>query len=234
MIHVDGDKHRYITSTYYTRDEIPSRTGIWFAGNSLGGFIASLLAYGIGHISHPLHPWQWLFIIFGVATSAWGFIMYILLPNDIASASFLTPEEKEYAEYRVVAAGTGRYDSRTSQWKSNQVLECFLDPKTYFFIALEALTQIPNGGTNSFGSLVLKGFGFTSAQTMLVNLPASVIAIATITGTGWLAGRYRDITTFLIVAVIIPPVVGSAIIYTQEGKGVRLFAYYLVSLFLFP
>lgn len=53
----------YITAQWYTRDEIPSRTGIWFAGNSCGGFIASLAAYGIGNISKPLHPWQWLFIV---------------------------------------------------------------------------------------------------------------------------------------------------------------------------
>lgn len=34
-----------------------------FAGNSVGGFVASLLAYGIGQITHPLHPWQWMFIV---------------------------------------------------------------------------------------------------------------------------------------------------------------------------
>lgn len=214
---------------WYTRDEIPSRTGVWFAGNSLGGFIASLLAFGIGHIKRPLSPWQWLFIIFGVATSIWGMVMFFLLPSDIASAKFLTEEEKEFAENRVAVNGTGKYDSKASQWKLEQVIECFLDPKTYFFIAIEALTQLPNGGTNSFGSLVIKGFGFTSAETMLINLPASVISIVTIMGTGWLASRYRNITTFLIIAVIIPPVVGSAIIYSVQGKGVRLFAYYLAS-----
>jgi MFS family permease len=53
----------YVTSMWYTRDEIPARTGVWFAGNSCGGFIASLLAYGIGQIDHPLHPWQWMFIV---------------------------------------------------------------------------------------------------------------------------------------------------------------------------
>lgn len=215
---------------WYTRDEIPSRTGVWFAGNSLGGFIASLLAYGIGHIEHPLRPWQWLFIIFGVSTSIWGVFMFLLLPSNITSARFLTEEEKQYAENRVVVSGTGKHDPEASKWRVDQVIECFLDPKTYFFMAIEALTQIPNGGTNSFGSLVIKGFGFTSAQTMLVNLPASVIAIVTIMGSGWLASRYGNITTLLIIAVIIPPVVGSVIIFsTQNGKGVRLFAYYLVS-----
>lgn len=53
----------YLTSMWYTRQEIPSRTGIWFAGNSLGGFISNFLAYGVGHITHPLSAWQWLFIV---------------------------------------------------------------------------------------------------------------------------------------------------------------------------
>ncbi|KAI9733486.1 MAG: hypothetical protein M1818_007234 [Claussenomyces sp. TS43310] len=216
----------YITSTWYTRDEVAGRTGIWFAGNSLGGFIASICAYGIGHIDHPLHPWQWLFIIFGVATSVWSLVIFFFLPSSINDASFLTEEEKQYAEDRVVIAGTGRYDPVTSKWRREQVVECFLDPKTYFFAAISVLTQIPNGGTGSFGNLVLKSFGFTSLQTTLVGLPASVISIITIMGTGWLASRYRNITTYLLIAVVIPAVVGSAIIYKAEGKGVRLFAYY--------
>jgi hypothetical protein len=86
--------------------------------------------------------------------------------------------------------------------------------------------QIPNGGTGSFGNLALKSFGFSSLQSVLITLPASFIAICTITGTGWLASRYQNITTFLIVAVVLPPVIGSALIYSVTNQGVRLFAYY--------
>lgn len=53
----------YVTAMWYTREEIPVRTGAWFAGNSFGGFATSLIAYGIGHIERPLTPWQWLFIV---------------------------------------------------------------------------------------------------------------------------------------------------------------------------
>ncbi|KAH6706305.1 allantoate permease [Leptodontidium sp. MPI-SDFR-AT-0119] len=216
----------YVTSIWYTRDEIPARTGVWFAGNSCGGFIASLLAYGIGQIDHPLHPWQWMFIIFGVITSLWSVFVFFLLPDTINDATFLTEEEKQYAEDRVVMGGSGRVDPINSRWKINQVIECLTDPKTYFFAAISVLTQIPNGGTGSFGNLALKSFGFTSLETTLVTLPASVIAMSTILGTGWLASRFRNITTFLIIAVVIPPVVGSAIIFSVKTKGVRLFAYY--------
>ncbi|CAG8975119.1 hypothetical protein HYALB_00004417 [Hymenoscyphus albidus] len=211
---------------WYTRDEIPSRTGVWFAGNSTGGFVASLLAYGIGQISHPLHPWQWMFIIFGFITSLWAFAVFFFLPDSINDAKFLTEEEKQYAEDRVVMGGTGRTDTTKCEWKKDQVIECLLDPKTYFFACISVLTQIPNGGTGSFGNLALKSFGFTSLESTLVTLPSSVIAMSTILVTGWLAGRFKNMTTFLIIAVVIPPVVGSAIIFSVEARGLRLFAYY--------
>lgn len=46
----------FLMSTYYTRDEMPTRVGIWFSGNSVGGIISSLLAYGLGHIKDDVHP----------------------------------------------------------------------------------------------------------------------------------------------------------------------------------
>ncbi|KAG9233701.1 allantoate permease [Amylocarpus encephaloides] len=215
----------YITSMWYTRDEIPSRTGVWFAGNSCGGFIASLLAYGIGQINHPLHPWQWMFLIFGVATCFIGLVIFFFLPDTINSAGFLTEEEKQYAEDRVVMGGAGRTDPN-SAWEMEQAFECLRDPKTWFFAAISIFTQIPNGGTGSFGNLVIKSFGFTSLESTLITLPASAIAMSTILSTGCLAGRFGNITTFLIILVVAFPVVGSTIIFSTRRKGIRLFAYY--------
>jgi hypothetical protein len=54
-----------------------------------------------------------------------------LLPDRINDAKFLTEEEeKQYAEDRVVMGETGRTDPINSRWKSEQVFECLLDPKT--------------------------------------------------------------------------------------------------------
>ena len=167
--------------------------------------------------------------IFGVVTSLWSVAVFFFLPDTINDAGFLTEEEKQYAEDRVVMGGTGRVDPLNSRWKPEQVVECLLDPKTYFFAAISVLTQIPNGGTGSFGNLALKSFGFTSLQSTLVTLPASVISMVTIISTGWLASRFHNITTFLIIGVVVPPVIGSALIFSETNRGVRLFAYYCVS-----
>lgn len=54
----------YVTAMWYTREEMSSRTGIWFAGNSLGGFVASVVGYGIGQIEDgAVAAWRWLFIV---------------------------------------------------------------------------------------------------------------------------------------------------------------------------
>lgn len=215
-----------ITSTWYTRSEIPVRTGIWFAGNALGGVFSSFIAFGIGHVHHPLHPWQWLFIVLGGATFLWGFILLLYLPDSIATASFLTPEERVIAQQRVKASGTRAVQNTHNP---SQAIECLLDPKTWYIFSISLLTQIPNSGTQNFGNLVLQGFGFTSLQTTLAILPASCLSFASITVTGWLAGKYANISTYLICLVVIPPVIGSAIIHAGANRGTKLLAYYLLS-----
>ncbi|KAI0157101.1 putative allantoate permease [Hypoxylon sp. FL1284] len=219
----------FVTSTWYTRDEIPTRTGIWFAGNSVGGIVSSLLAYGIGHITNSFSPWRWMFIILGVATFLLGFALLFVLPDTISKATFLTPEERQWAGDRVVVAGTGQTENTT--WKWEQILECVQDPKTWLIWFIALLCQIPNGGTQNFANLVITSFGFTSLQSTLINIPYSVISIAAIAGSGWLAGRFRSMNCILIGLVVVPPVVGSALIGSRDSipHGVSLFGYFLIS-----
>ncbi|KAJ4988142.1 major facilitator superfamily transporter [Stagonosporopsis vannaccii] len=219
----------FITSTWYTRDEIPTRTGLWFAGNSVGGLVASFLAYGVGHIEGSLAPWIWMYIILGSLTFVWGIPMLLFLPDSISKAKFLTEDEREAAARRVALAGTGSTDN--TRWKLNQALECLRDPKTWIIFSMSLLTQIPNGGTQNFGNLVIKSFGFTSLQSTLLVIPASIIAAATIAGTGYLAGRFRQLNCILIILVVVPAVVGSSLIYARPrtSSGVQLLGYFLLS-----
>ncbi|KAF2034791.1 MFS general substrate transporter [Setomelanomma holmii] len=219
----------FITSTWYTRDEMPTRTGIWFAGNSVGGLVASFVAYGVGHIEDSIHPWRYMYIILGVLTFVWAIPLLLFLPDSIEKAKFLTEEERKYAADRVVLAGTGR--TNHTSWKLEQVIECFTDPKSWIIFSMSLLTQIPNGGTQNFGNLVLKSFGFTSLQSTLLVIPASVISACTIAGTGWLAGRFRQMNCILIICVVLPAVVGSSLIYVRPktSHGVQLFGYFLLS-----
>ncbi|EFX04995.1 allantoate permease [Grosmannia clavigera kw1407] len=226
----------FLTTTWYTRDEMPTRTGIWFAGNSVGGMVASLLAFGVGHISEDnvVGPWRSTYLILGLATFVWAFVLGGLLPafGNIATAPrwlLRTLAERQFAAARVVVAGTG--NTAQTRWQRAQLVECLVDPKTWLLFALQLLTQIPNGGTQNFANLVIKSFGFTSLQSTLINIPYSLLSAAAISGSGWLAGRYRQVNCLLIIAVVLPCIVGSALIYTRNhhhNKGAQLFGYFLL------
>jgi len=219
----------FITSTWYTRDEIPTRTGYWFAGNATGGLLASFLAFGIGHARDRLAPWKSMYLILGAATFLWALPLLLLLPDSIATAAFLAPHERRHAARRVVRAGTGR--TAHTDWKREQALECLRDPKTWLLVTMSLLTQMPNGGTQNFGNLVITSFGFSPLQSTLLVIPASVIATTTIAGTGFLAGRFRHLNCLLLVAVVLPAIVGCSLIYVRPRTpaGVQLLGYFLLS-----
>ncbi|KAH6603177.1 major facilitator superfamily transporter [Trichoderma cornu-damae] len=219
----------FLTSTWYTRDEMPTRVGIWFAGNSIGGLLSSLIAFGLGHIKDNVHPWRWMYIVLGVGTFLWSIPLFFLLPDSISKARFLTPEERQIAADRTVIAGTGVTEN--ARWKWDQLVECLVDPKTWLIFLIEIICQMPNSGTQSFSNIIIASFKFTALQSTLINIPYSVISAAVIAGTGWLAGRYRTLNCLLIVVVLIPCVVGSAVIYRRDSvpHGVQLFAYFLLS-----
>ena len=167
--------------------------------------------------------------IFRGITFIWAIVLLFVLPDTIQSASFLNEDEKRSVEFPVNSEGTGTLDPLvTRKWKRYQVREVLSDPKTWVFFASYFLTQISNGGLQNFGNLVARGLGFSSLDTVLFGIPASVIAGVTIWVSGWLSTWYRNISIYLISGVSVPPVVGAAIIYTQDGKGVRLFGYYLL------
>ncbi|KAI0803491.1 major facilitator superfamily domain-containing protein [Xylaria sp. FL0064] len=219
----------FITSTWYTRDEIPARTGVWFAGNSVGGIVSSLLAYGLGHVRDHVGPWRWMFVVLGLATFLLGAVLLVFLPSSIASARFLNPEERKWAADRVVVAGLG--STAKTRWQWCQMRECLVDPKTWIIWSLALLCQIPNGGTQNFANIVITSFGFSSLQSTLINIPYSILSIASIAGTGWIAGRFRSMNCILIALVVLPPIVGSALISHRAAipHGVSLFGYFLLS-----
>lgn len=170
-----------------------------------------------------------MYIVLGILTFIWGILLLLFLPDSIEKASFLTEAERKFAADRVVISGTGQ--TANAGYKLDQVVECLIDPKTWLIFSMSLLTQIPNGGTQNFGNIVLTSFGFTSLQSTLLVIPASVISAGTIASTGWIAGRFRQLNCLLIICVVIPAIVGSSLIYVRPrtSPGVQLFGYFLMS-----
>ncbi|MGU3537925.1 MFS transporter [Methylobacterium sp. A54F] len=73
-------------------------SAMFLAGIPLSGIIGGPLSGWIMtafHQSQGLHGWQWMFLIEGLFASVLGVVCFFYLDNDVASAKWLTPAEKE-------------------------------------------------------------------------------------------------------------------------------------------
>lgn len=91
------------------------------------------------------------------------------------------------------------------------------------------INSIASGGISSFGSLIVKSFGYSSFETLLFNIPFGVIQILAIIGSAWLATRFQR-KGLVIAAFSVLPCIGTILMLAvpREQKGVLLFGYYLV------
>ncbi|KAI9166392.1 transporter [Paramyrothecium foliicola] len=166
-----------ITGMWYTPHEHVSRHSFWFAGNASASIVGAMIAYGILKYDGPLAPWKMLFLIFGLITIAWSVLMFFYLPDSPANAKFLTRSEREFAALRPKKF---QKTTQTRKWDRNQFIEAMKDGKSWWFFFFSFVICVPNGGTTSFSTIVIKSFGYDEFQTILMGLPASAFQLTTV------------------------------------------------------
>ncbi|KAF7555492.1 hypothetical protein G7Z17_g2110 [Cylindrodendrum hubeiense] len=166
-----------ITGMWYTPTEHVSRHSFWFAGNASASIIGSMIAYGLLHYQGSLSQWKVLFLLFGLITVAWSVVAWFYLPDSPLTAKFLTPAEREF-----VALRPQKYQktTQTKKWDRDQFIEALKDPKAWWFFFFSFVICVPNGGTTSFNTLIIKGFGYDKFETILMGLPAAGFQLLTV------------------------------------------------------
>ena len=222
-----------ITSQWYRRAEQPIIVAAWYSTNGLATIAASALSFGLGHInSSVLESWQIIFMFVGLVTIITAPFVYWKLDNDIPSARFLTEQEKPQAIERLRANQTGT-GSREFKW--DHVLELALDSKTYLWIGLSLLLNVGASVTNTFGPLIISGFGYDKFITSLLNMPFGALQFIVILFASWAARRFKNKSVTLVLLVV-PVVAGLAMLYTishtKSNQGALMAGYYLLA-FLF-
>jgi hypothetical protein len=94
--------------------------------------------------------------------------------------------------------------------------------------------RIPSGGITTFGPLIVKGFGFDSFHTILLNIPfGAVQIIATLGGAAFATWTKKKGPALALLCI--PPIIGCVMLlsieHTAAHRGPLLVAYYLVCLF---
>jgi MFS family permease len=126
---------------------------MWVTCNGLAQIVGSLLMYGIGTSTLiTIAPWRAMFIIAGSITVAAGLLFFSLMPANIDTAWFLTPEERIVASKRLAGQHDGgdKLDFSMKQFK-----EALLDVRTFITFLFGLLVTI-----NSIVLTVSEAFSF--------------------------------------------------------------------------
>ncbi|KAH8681725.1 putative MFS transporter [Xylariales sp. PMI_506] len=173
-------------SGIYKREELALRIGLFYTAASLSGAFGGLLAFGIAQIGARggLSSWRWIFVIEGLFTAVVGICVYFILPNSLATAKFLTPEERDFAIARLHSSGVGNNhreyeEAETFSW--SEVVRGVLSPQTWLSgVAYFAILS----GLYSFGLFlptIINALGYTASEAQLWSvIPYAVAAVCTV------------------------------------------------------
>ncbi|PGH23899.1 hypothetical protein AJ80_01961 [Polytolypa hystricis UAMH7299] len=169
-----------IMSSWYTSSEQPLRLETYYCTNGIATMFGGLMGYAIGHINTGLQRWMYVFIIFGSISLVAGVLTVIFLPDLPSTAKFLTERERAIAVDRVVA---NRQGVKNRHFKSYQVKQAFLDPKTWLLFIMAIGAQVPNSALTSFTSIIVQTFGFDTLGTQYLQIPGGAVQfLALLTG----------------------------------------------------
>ncbi|OKL58171.1 hypothetical protein UA08_06835 [Talaromyces atroroseus] len=172
-------------SAFYKRSDLALRIGLFYTAASLSGAFGGLLARGLVEIGPRggLEGWRWIFIIEGLLTVVCGIIAAVGLPNSLATATFLTPAERELAQGRILQDKPSQGDNTNSESESlkwSEVLRGITDISMW----LSALAYFAIlAGLYSFGLFlptIIEDSGFTTNANRVQLWSVIPYAVATV------------------------------------------------------
>ncbi|KAL3251909.1 hypothetical protein ABHI18_010404, partial [Aspergillus niger] len=207
-----------IVGMWYLRQEQPFRAGIFYCCNGVGSMVGGLLTYAIGQLN-TFPVWRAVFLICGGATIIWGVVMMIFLPNSILTSKRFSVEEK------VLLIGRGRKNqtgilNRSIKWY--QIREAFVDPQVWLLFLFTLLNETVNGGVANFGKLIIKGLVSSSLLTTVLGIPQGAFQVLFILSGTYLSTRFTNIRTTIMIAYLIPTVIGIGSFVTSLVLALQL------------
>ncbi|CAN6601679.1 allantoate permease [Trichomonascus vanleenenianus] len=216
-----------ITSQWYKKEEQYLRTAMWFCCNGLGSILGSCIAYGLYKrettVGTSIAAWKILFITIGLITIFLGIICYFHIPDNPSKAWFLTEEERLLVVERIRSNKQG---FGNKQFKKEQFIEAFTDVRTYIYIVIVMVSDIPNGGITNFAGILLTTMGYTNEKALLMMLPGGGVEIVGLLLAGLIV-QYTQKRMLVGIAGAVSFVISMCLLAFGKSPHVQLAGLYL-------
>jgi predicted MFS family arabinose efflux permease len=166
------------------------RVGFFFSAAALSGAFSGLLAAAIVHMDglRGMRGWQWIFLLEGLFTICYGFVVAFILPNSPHDFSILSPAEAEHCVRRLEEDGPAK---ESGGFKVRALLSAFRSPH----ILILCIALFVNGtslfGLANFAPSIVKSMGYEDTKTQLITVPPFAIAFVATMISSYAADRYK-------------------------------------------
>ncbi|KAF2141570.1 uncharacterized protein K452DRAFT_351171 [Aplosporella prunicola CBS 121167] len=214
-------------SYFYKTNEMALRLALFWFTDAMAGVIASFLAYGVLHMRGVAGRagWRWLFLIEALISLGVGALSFaFLVPGPTQTAKtwvfrngYFSAREEKVIVNRVLRDDPSKGDMHNRQAITLPMLvRSLADYDLWPVYAIGVLFEIPAAPPKAYLSLTLKALGFSTFETTLLGIPATVLAALTMLLATHLAERCGQIALvgLLAQAWVLPLLV---LEYTSAG-----------------
>ncbi|KAI9148730.1 hypothetical protein HJFPF1_10772 [Paramyrothecium foliicola] len=212
-----------LKGSFYKKNEQAMRMGC----TGYVSIFSPLINYGFGTVKGDTSPWKYMYYFAGGLTIAWGILLLFILPPDPVRAKGFDKRERYILVARLRTNNSG---VRNTHVKVSQIWELLLDLKFWTVFSIAFLCMIANGPISTFSPIIINGFGYNTLNSLLLSTPAGAYAGTLQLIMSYLAYRYANIRTYLILIAQLGTTLAALLLWKLplSEKGGLLFALYIL------
>ncbi|KUJ12867.1 MFS general substrate transporter [Mollisia scopiformis] len=192
------DMNLYL-SCFYSSAELPGRLSCWWSTMTSAIIIGAFMAFGILHLDgkHGVEGWRWLFLIEGIFTAVASLSAFFFMPASPTQTAGRLRGKKGWftARDETIIVNRALRNNPSKETMHNRqpitpylLLKSLKDYHLWPIYLIGLVFQMPMGPPNQYLTLSLKGLGFDTFQTNLLDIPSQVLSIINLLAFTQLAG----------------------------------------------
>ncbi|KAH9026169.1 MFS general substrate transporter [Lactarius hengduanensis] len=221
-----------LLSSFYKRHAVQLRIAMMFSVTSLAGAFSGLLAYGIQSLDgrHGIAGWQWIFIVEGVFTVAFGLATLFFVPASPKSIKLLTKVERETYCCDLAHDWSGDADTdgtyqETFNW--SEVASVFTDAPHVLMLTFPTFfAGATLYGLANFIPTIVNALGHSPNRTQLLTVPPYACSFVFSIVSAYFSDKYKCRGLTATVCALIAAI-GYAMFLASDDINIRYGALFL-------
>lgn len=187
----------FLISCWYPRKQMAVRNSCFFIFAGLIGSATTPLGYAFSlmHGRGGYSGWAWIFIMYGIITVVVGLFGYVFIVDFPDRATFLTEEQRQMILTRIQR---DRSDAKPDPVTLAKVGSHLCDWKIWLYGYFLMSATVASYSLAYFLPVILGTMGFNHVQTMLLGTPTHLYALLPCLGSAWIADKYRNMRSVVI------------------------------------